>query len=153
TVPDMWESPVGTAALSGRLAEHATAITTIADRWFEIVDETRKHADDHSQAVAAVPKPTEFKQNEAALREAQAEGNGIAASQLLFQRGELLTRAVGVATRYAADTELTTAPKGSPAPQGAGSMPGAGGAAGGAAGEPAAAVNKAEGSAGEAAQV
>ena len=66
SVPELWDSPVGTAALSGRLLEHATALTTIADRWFELADESRRHADDYSQTVAAVPKPQEFKQNEAA---------------------------------------------------------------------------------------
>ncbi len=116
TVPDMWDSPEGTAALAGRLTEHATAITAISDRWFQLGDETRKHADDHGQAVGAVPKPAEFKENEARLREAQQANNGIAASQLLFQRGELLQRAVAVAQRYAADTEVTTSPKGAPTP-------------------------------------
>ena len=36
TVPDLWDSPEGTAALSGRLTEHANALTTISDRWFEL---------------------------------------------------------------------------------------------------------------------
>jgi hypothetical protein len=156
SVPDMWESPVGTAALSGRLTEYANAVTTISDRWFALGDETRKHADDHSQTVGAVPKPQEFKENETKLLEAQRQGNGIAASQLLFQRGELLQRAVATATRYAADTELTTSPKGAPAPQapvGGGAGPaGAATAAQAAAGQPAAAMNKASAGAGEAAQ-
>ena len=49
-----------------------------------------------------MPKPKEFKENEARLMEAQRQGNGIAASQLLFQRGELNQRAVATAVRYAA---------------------------------------------------
>jgi hypothetical protein len=159
SVPDMWDSPVGTAALSGRLTEYANVVTSISDRWFQLGDETRKHADDHSQAVSAVPKPKEFKENEARLMDAQRQGNGIAASQLLFQRGELNQRAVATAVRYAADTELTTSPKGAPAPQAAGGVPGGAGPAGAAAGageaaagQPAAALNKASAGAGEAAQ-
>jgi hypothetical protein len=159
SVPDMWDSPVGTAALSGRLTEYANVVTSISDRWFQLGDETRKHADDHSQAVSAVPKPKEFKENEASLMEAQRQANGIAASQLLFQRGELNQRAVATAVRYAADTELTTSPKGAPAPPAAGGVPGGAGPAGAAAGaakavagEPDAALNKASAGAGEAAK-
>jgi len=159
TVPDMWDSPEGTAALSGRLMEHANAITTIADRWFELGDDGRKHADDYSQAVTAVPKPKEFKENEARLQQAQRERNSIVVSQLLFQRGELEQRALATAQRYAANTELSTSSKGAPAPQppaaapGAGSPVGAPGMSGAqvAAGVPGA-VNKAAAGTGEAAQ-
>ena len=158
SVPDMWDSPVGTAALSGRLTEYANVVTSISDRWFQLGDETRKHADDHSQAVSAVPKPKEFKENEARLMDAQRQGNGIAASQLLFHRGELNQRAVATAVRYATDTELTTSPKSAPAPQAAGGVPGGAAPAGGAAGageaasaQPAAALNKASAGAGDAA--
>jgi hypothetical protein len=159
SVPDMWDSPVGTAALSGRLIEYANAATAISDRWFQLGDETRKHADDHSRTVSAVPKPQEFKENEARLVEAQRQGNGIAASQLLFQRGELNQRAVAIAVRYAADTELTTSPKGAPVPEPAGGVPAgvgpagaAAGAAQAAAGQPATALNKTSAGVGEAAQ-
>ena len=156
TVPDMWDSPEGTAALSGRLMEHANAITTIADRWSELGDEAQKHANDYSQAVTAVPKPKEFKENEARLQQAQRERNSIAVSQLLFQRGELEQRAIATEQRYAFDTELSTSPKGAPPPQapGAGSPAGAPGVSGAqaAAGAPAAAVNKAAAGTGEAAQ-
>jgi hypothetical protein len=158
-VPDMWDSPVGTAALSGRLTEYASAVTSISDRWFGLGDETRKHADDHSQAVSAVPKPKEFKENEARLMEAQRQGNGIAASQLLFQRGELNQRAVATAVRYAADTELTTSPKDAPAPQASGGVPGGAGPADAAAaageaasGQPVAALTKTSAGLGEVAQ-
>ncbi len=154
TVPDMWDSPDGTAALSGRLMEHANAITTIADRWFELGDEARKHANDYSQAVTAVPKPKEFKENEARLQQAQRERNSIAVSQLLFQRGELEQSAIATEQRYASDTELSTSPKGAPPPgsrcrqpAGAPGMSGAQAAAGGRA-----AVNKAAAGTGEAAQ-
>jgi hypothetical protein len=146
-VPDMWDSPVGTAALSGRLTEYANAAASISDRWFGIGDETRKHADDHSQAVSAVPKPKEFKENEVRLMEAQRQGNGIATSQLLFQRGELNQRAVATAVRYASDTELTTSPKGAPTPEASGGVPGGAGpaavAAEAAGGQPAAPLTKA----------
>ena len=74
TVPDLWDSPVGTAALAGRLKEHVDAITTIADRWSELGDEAQKHANDYSQTVAAMPKPQEFKENEARLQRASARG-------------------------------------------------------------------------------
>ncbi len=158
-VPDMWDSPEGTAALSGRLMEHAGAITTIADRWFELGDESRKHADDYSQAVTSVPKPTEFKENEAALRQAQADNNGIAVSQLLFQRGELEQRAIATAQRYASDTEVSTAPKGVGTPQapgvgapGGGAPPGAPAGSGAAAAPAGAPLAKAAAGAGEAAQ-
>ena len=127
TVPDLWDSPEGTAALSGRLTEHANALTTISDRWFELGDEARKHADDYSQTVTAVPKPEEFKDNEIALRQAQADGNSIAVSQLIQQRGVLEQRALTEAGRYAAVTETSTSPKRTTAPQTPGAAaPGAG---------------------------
>jgi hypothetical protein len=75
--------PVGTAALSGRLIEYANAATVISDRWFQLGDEARRHADDHSGTVSAVPKPQEFKEVEAPSGRGTAQGNGIAASQLL----------------------------------------------------------------------
>jgi hypothetical protein len=128
TVPELWDSPDGTAALSGRLLEHANALTTIADRWFELADEARKHADDYSRTVTAVPKPQEFKENETALRQAQADGNGIAVSQLIQQRGVLQRRALAEAQRYAGVTETSTSPKGMGTPQ----TPGVGAPAGGA---------------------
>ncbi len=150
TVPDMWDSPEGAAALSGRLMEHADAITTIADRWSDLGDEAQKHANDYSQAVTAVPKPKEFKENEARLQQAQRERNSIAVSQLLFQRGELEQNAIATEQRYASDTELSTSPKGALPPQ----APGAGSPAGGRAARRApAAVNKAAAGTGEAAQV
>jgi hypothetical protein len=127
TVPDLWDSPEGTAALSGRLTEHANALTTISDRWFELGEEARKHADDYSQTVTAVPKPEEFKDNEIALRQAQADGNSIAVSQLIQQRGVLEQRALTEAGRYAAVTETSTSPKRTTAPQTPGAAaPGAG---------------------------
>ena len=138
TVPDLWDSPEGTAALSGRLTEHANALTTISDRWFELGEEARKHADDYSQTVTAVPKPEEFKDNEIALRQAQADGNSIAVSQLIQQRGVLEQRALTEAGRYAAVTETSTSPKRTTAPQTPGAAaPGAGAPAMAGAGTPA----------------
>ena len=58
TVPDLWDSPDGTAALAGRLNEHVTALTTIADRWFELARpgaqaRRRLQPDGHRDAQAA----------------------------------------------------------------------------------------------------
>lgn len=145
-VPEMWDSPVGTDALAGRLNEHVTALNTIADRWFELADQARKHADDYSQTVAATPKPQEFQDKIDAFNRAQAAGNTIAASQALQERGLLDERARAEAARYAGITETTTSPKGAGTPQappaagagGGGAPSGAGAAAtGGAAGAPA----------------
>ncbi len=154
SVPELWDSPVGTAALSGRLLEHANALRTIADRWFELADESRRHADDYSQTVAAVPKPQEFKQNEAQLRRAQADKNGIAVSQLIQQRGVLQERALAEAQRYAGVTETSTSPTALGSPQGqppgtgaAAGAPGAGAAAAPAQAPPATAAAGAQGSA------
>ena len=77
-VPELWDSPVGTAALAGRLNEHVTALNTISDRWFELADQARKHADDYSQTVAATPKPQEFKDAEDAFNRAAAAKDPIA---------------------------------------------------------------------------
>jgi hypothetical protein len=120
-VPDLWESPVGTAALAGRLNEHVAALNTISDRWFELADQARKHADDYSQTVAATPKPREFKDIDEALAKARATGDQIGASQLSFARGQLEQRAVAEAARYAGVTETSTSPKGVGTPQPAGS--------------------------------
>lgn len=132
-VPDLWESPVGTAALAGRFNEHATALNTIADRWFELADQARKHADDYSQTVAATPKPREFTDNEDAYNRAVAAKDTITASQLVTARGVLQQRALAEAARYAGVTETSTSPTGVGAPQtpGAG-LPGGGGVPAGA---------------------
>ena len=127
-VPELWESPVGTAALAGRLNEHVAALNTIADRWFELGDQARKHADDYSQTVAATPKPQEFKDNEDAYNRALAARDTIAASQLVTARGVLQQRALAEAARYAGVTETSTSPRGvGAAPQ----TPGAGAPGGG----------------------
>lgn len=129
SVPELWDSPDGTAALSGRLTEHAAALHTIADRWFELNEQARKHADDYRQTVAAVPKPMEFQENEDALNRARAANNPVAVSQLLSQRGVLEQKALAEAARYAGLTETTISPKGIGTPQapgtGAGAAPGA----------------------------
>ncbi len=62
SVPDLWESPTGTAALAGRLNEYATNLNAIADRWFALADQSRRHADDYSQTVSVTPKPEEFQE-------------------------------------------------------------------------------------------
>lgn len=142
-VPDLWDSPEGTAALAGRLAEHATALNTIADRWQELGDQARRHADDYSQTVSTVPKPQEFKENEAALRQAQAAKDPIAVSQLLQQRGMLEQRAIAEAQRYAGITETSTSPTGAPTAPGPG-VPGGGGVPTGAGGGASAARAAAE---------
>ena len=83
-VPELWESPVGTAALAGRLNEHVAALNTIADRWFELADQARKHADDYSQTVAATPKPQEFRDAEDASSRAGAAEEPVGMSQAEF---------------------------------------------------------------------
>ena len=93
-VPELWESPVGTAALAGRLNEHVTALNTISDRWFELAGQARRHADDYSQTVAATPKPQEFKDVDDGLdQSAGGRRPRSAASQVSTQRGQLEPRA------------------------------------------------------------
>ncbi len=127
SVPEMWDSPVGTASLAGRLNEHVSALNTIADRWFELGEQARKHADDYSQTVSATPKPREFKDAEDKLNRARAANDPIGVSQSLTERGQLEQRALAEAGRYVGVTETTTSPKGMGAPQ----TPGAGGPGGG----------------------
>ncbi|PEG33178.1 hypothetical protein CQY20_32145, partial [Mycolicibacterium agri] len=139
-VPDLWDSPQGTAALAGRLTEHAAAFNEIADRWYALGEQARKHANDYTETVSAVPKPQEFKENEAALRQAQAAQDPVAVSQLLQQRGVLEQRAIAEALRYAGVTETSTSPQGAGTPQAPGAgVPGGGGVTTGSAGAPAAA--------------
>jgi hypothetical protein len=107
-VPELWESPVGTAALSGRLTEHVTALNTISDRWFELADEARKHADDYSETVAATPKPQEFTDAHTAFDQAT---DPVSKSQAGAALGRLEARATVEATRYAGVTEISTSPK------------------------------------------
>ena len=128
SVPDLWDSPVGTAALAGRLNEHVTALNTIADRWFELADQARKHADDYSQTVSATPKPQEFKDVEAAWSRAAAAKDPVAMSQAVSARGQLEQRALAEAVRYAGVTETNTSPAGAGTPQAPGAgTPAAGG--------------------------
>ncbi len=127
SVPELWDSPVGTAALSGRINEHAGALVAIADQWSDLGDQARKHGQEYGDTVTVVPKPREFEENEAALRDAQANNthgrNNALISQLIRQRGELEQRAIATAQRYHAETEGTTAPAGTAAPE---PTPGAG---------------------------
>jgi hypothetical protein len=111
SVPELWDSPVGTAALSGRLLEHAAALAAISDRWFELASESRRHADDFTETVAATPTPQEFEDNQRAL-DAAIAARSPTASQLAMQHGMLNAKALAEATRYAGVTETTTAPKG-----------------------------------------
>jgi hypothetical protein len=138
TVPEQWDSPVGTEALAGRLNEYVANLTAMSDRFFELGGEGRRHADDYSETAAATPKPQEFKDNLDAYNRAVAAGDPIGASQLAFARGQLEQRALAEAARYAGVTETTTAPKGAgtppQVPAGAGAAgAGAAGAAAGAA--------------------
>jgi hypothetical protein len=162
SVPDLWESPVGTAALSGRLLEHASALETMSDRWFELAAESRRHADDFTETVSATPKPQEFDDNRTAYNNAVAAKNYPAASQLQTQQGVLNARGLAEATRYAGITETTTSPKGTgtgdapgagvPAGAGQGGAPGGAPAGAAAAQNPAQLAKAAAGPAGEAAQ-
>jgi hypothetical protein len=131
-VPELWESPVGTAALAGRLTEHVTALNTISDRWFELADEARKHADDYSETVAATPKPQEFTDAHTAFDQAT---DPVSKSQAGAALGRLEARATVEATRYAGVTEISTSPKSPAAAQapavgaGGGGVPAGAGAA------------------------
>ncbi len=143
-VPELWESPFGTAALAGRLNEHVTALNTIADRWFELAGQARRHADDYSETVSATPRPQEFKDAEDAFQRASAANDQIGMSQAKFAHGQLEARAAAEAVRYAGVTEASTAPTGTGAPQapgvgapGGGAPAGAGAATGQAANAPA----------------
>ena len=135
-VPELWESPVGTAALAGRLNEYVTAMNTISDRWFELAGQARRHADDYSQTVAATPKPQEFTDAHNAFDRAT---DPVSKSQAGAARGRLESRAAAEAVRYAGVTEASTSPNGVGTPQttGAGVAAGAGAATGQAAGAPA----------------
>jgi hypothetical protein len=134
SVPELWDSPVGTAALAGRLNEHVAALNAISDRWFELADQARKHVDDYSQTVAATPKPQEFTDAEDAFARASAAHDPVGMSQAQFAHGQLEARAAAEAARYAGVTEATTSPTGAGAPQAPGAgAPGGGGVAAGAA--------------------
>ncbi|HKV21661.1 MAG TPA: hypothetical protein VJR50_21715, partial [Mycobacterium sp.] len=69
-VPELWESPTGTAALSGRLLQYVNSLTAIADRWFALGDQSRRHADDFAETVSATPKPQEFQDTRTAFEQA-----------------------------------------------------------------------------------
>ncbi|MGH3677513.1 MAG: PPE domain-containing protein, partial [Mycobacterium sp.] len=120
TVPDLWESPEGTAALAGRLTEHAGAANAVAERWQALAEQSQKHAEVYSQAVTVLPKPMEFGQNDAAMHDAVSTNingsNNAVISQLIRQRGELEQRALATSARYHADTEATTGPDGAAVP-------------------------------------
>jgi hypothetical protein len=148
TVPELWESPVGTAALAGRLNEHVTALNTIADRWFELAGQSRKHADDYTETVAATPKVQEFTDAHAAFDRAT---DPVSKSQAGAALGRLEARAAAEAARYAGVTETSTSPMGAGAPQspgvgapGAGVPAGAGAGAGATAGQAAAVPEQAQ---------
>jgi hypothetical protein len=121
TVPDLWESPEGTAALASRLTHHGSAADGIAERWQGLGDQSQKLAEAYSQAVTVVPKPLEFEQNAQALQQAHATNvnnrNAAVISQLIRQRGELEQRALATAARYHVETEAATAPDGAAAQQ------------------------------------
>jgi hypothetical protein len=141
-VPELWESPTGTAALTGRLNEYVTNLNAIADRWFALGDQSRRHADDYSQTVSATPKPEEFQQAHTEFNQAT---DPIAKSQAALALGRLESLATAEASRYAGVTDATTgvgtpqAPApGAPAagvPAAAGAGAGAGATAQGAAGQ------------------
>ena len=65
-----------------------------------------------------MPKPKEFKENEDRLTEAQAAGNSIAVSQLLFSSAVSSNqRAVATAVRYAAEPRRPPRPRAPPRPR------------------------------------
>ncbi|RDH80275.1 hypothetical protein DVS77_00140 [Mycolicibacterium moriokaense] len=130
SVPELWDSPVGTPALTGRLNEYVTALNTIADRWFELADQARKHADDYSQTSAATPKPDEFQAADDDYTRASAAGDGVGMSRASYRIGLLESKASAEAARYAVVTETSTGAGGAGSPQ----APGAGGGAVAAAG-------------------
>ncbi len=141
SVPDYWDSPVGTDALAGRLNEYGANLNAVSDRWFELGDGARKHADDYSQTVSATPKPHDFQDARDAFARASAANDPVGMSQAQFTYGQLQARASAEEARYAGITETSTAPAGAGTPQPTGA--GAGGApaaAGAAPGERAAAV-------------
>ena len=138
SIPDYWDSPVGTPALTGRTNEHAAALDAISEQWSDLGGQASRHGQQYEETVAAVPKPKEFKDNETALRNAQANNangqNTLLISQLIRERGELLQRALTTALRYHGETEATTGhPGAGPAqPPGAGGGGASGGGVGGA---------------------
>ncbi|MDX1885216.1 hypothetical protein [Mycolicibacterium sp. 120270] len=107
-VPDYWESPIGTAALAGRLNEHVAALNTISERWFTLAEQSRRHGDDYSETTGATPKPTEFTEARDRLNQAIAAKNPVAASQASTDLGRLEAKAAAEALRYAGITEATT---------------------------------------------
>jgi hypothetical protein len=104
-VPELWESPTGTAALAGRLNEYVTNLNAIADRWFALGDQSRRHADDYSATVSATPKPEEFEQARTQFNQAT---DPIVKSQAALALGRLESLATAEASRYAGVTDATT---------------------------------------------
>ncbi|WNG92992.1 hypothetical protein [Mycobacterium sp. ITM-2016-00318] len=104
-VPELWESPTGTAALAGRLNEYVTTLNAIADRSFALGDQSRRHADDYSATVLATPKPEEFEQARSQFNQAT---DPIAKSQAALALGRLESLATAEASRYAGVTDATT---------------------------------------------
>jgi hypothetical protein len=104
-VPELWESPTGTAALAGRLNEYVTNLNAIADRWFALGDQSRRHAEDYSATVSATPTPEEFVQARTQFNQAT---DPIAKSQAALALGRLESLATAEASRYAGVTDATT---------------------------------------------
>lgn len=121
-VPEMWESPTGTAALAGRLNEYVTNLNSISDRWYELASQSRRHADDFGQTVSATPKPEEF---QAARDEFAQATNEISRSQAGMKLGRLQALGTAEASRYAMTTDATTG-IGTPQAPGAGVPTGGG---------------------------
>lgn len=124
-VPDLWESPTGTAALAGRLNEYVTSLSGIADRWFTLADQSRRHADDYSQTVSATPKPEEF---HTARSEFEQATDPIAKSQAALALGRLESLATAEASRYAGVTDASTGMGSPPVAPGAPGVPAGAGA-------------------------
>ncbi len=144
-VPDLWESPTGTAALSGRLLQYVSSLNAIADRWFALGDQARRHADDFGETVAATPRPQEFTDARTAFEQAV---DPVSKSQASAAYGRLEARATAEASRYAGVAEVTTG-IGTPAAPGTPTAPGVPAGAGGGAGAGA----TAQGAAGQAQQL
>lgn len=131
SIPECWDSPVGTPALTGRIDEHAAALDAISEQWSDLGGQASRHGQQYEETVAVVPKPQEFKDNETALRNAQTDNaggqNSLLISQLIRERGELEQRALATALRYHGETETTTGNSGvaGPQPTGASSPGGA----------------------------
>lgn len=137
TLPERWDSPLGTAAAASRLLHQADAIDAVAARAEALADQADGHARGYRDAVTNTPKPSEFDAVQVQLDqalEANARFPGRytpLVSSLIAKQGELRQQALNTQSQYHEQSETGTDPGQAPQP---GMVPGLLGAVGGMAG-------------------